>query len=91
MTEYVNCYGDPITIKGPEPGAPKGYAGIPGTGPAGESCGSCAHLRCRRLAKNYHKCFLRQAHWTGGRGTDVLVRSPACSKWTPQPKEESKP
>lgn len=59
----------------------KGYADRPGSGPKGETCRSCAHLVHKRLAKTYLKCELTRACWTGGHGTDVLARSPACSKW----------
>jgi len=64
-------------------GVRKGYAGIPGTGPAGETCGSCQHHahNPNRTAKVYHKCALNRARWTGGPGSDILVRSPACQKW----------
>lgn len=60
---------------------PNGYAHIPGGGPAGETCGSCLHHCVKRMGKRYHKCDLAQAKWTGGRGSDILVGSPACSKW----------
>ncbi len=60
---------------------PQGYAASPGTGPEGETCGSCAHHAVRHLAKDYHKCELMRQAWTGGRKTDILVRSPACAKW----------
>lgn len=60
---------------------PRGYADRPGTGPAGETCGSCAHHVSKRMSKRYHKCGLTAACWTGGRRTDILVRAAACSKW----------
>lgn len=66
-------------------GQAHGYAALPGTGPAGETCGSCAHLYRNRMGKTYLKCVLMQAKWTGGHGTDVLARSLACSKWEAQP------
>ena len=59
----------------------KGHATAPGTGPAGETCGSCAHLYRRQMAKVYHKCELNRAKWSGGGKTDVKVRDPACEKW----------
>ena len=74
----------------PPPGQPqkvqkgtpaKGYVAMPGTGPVGETCGSCRHMTSHRQGKIWHKCDLYRARWTGGRGTDVLVRSPACSRW----------
>lgn len=60
---------------------PNGYAWKPGTGPAGETCGSCKHHFRNQMAKVYHKCSLSESRWTGGRATDILVRSPACKFW----------
>ena len=60
---------------------PKGlYAERPGTGPEGETCGSCEHLYRVRLANTYLKCGLMRGKWTGGGGTDVKARAPACAK-----------
>jgi hypothetical protein len=56
----------------------KGYRGRPGTGPAGETCGTCKHL-CR--FKKYSKCGLMHRLWTNGLGTDILQKSPACNFW----------
>lgn len=56
----------------------RGYAALPGTGPEGETCESCAHIaRFRR----YRKCKLMERRWTGGPGTDIKARSPACRNW----------
>jgi len=57
------------------------HAAPPGTGPAGETCGSCANLYRKRMGKTYLKCSLTRAQWTGGGGTDVKARDAACSKW----------
>ena len=57
------------------------HAAPPGTGPLGETCGTCAHLARKRMAKVYLKCGLCQAKWTGGGATDVRARDPACAKW----------
>ena len=59
----------------------KGYAAMPGTGPKGETCGSCDHLVRKRLARVHRKCGLMERHWTGGEGTDVLTTAPACRSW----------
>lgn len=59
----------------------RGYAHAPGTGPAGKTCGDCEHHIVKRMGRDYHKCeeFKRQGgRWTGGPGSDILVRSPAC-------------
>lgn len=61
--------------------APKGHAAPIGTGPTGETCGSCRHLYRNRMAKTYLKCKLRQRFWTGGRGSDVRARDAACRHW----------
>ncbi len=58
----------------------RGYASPPGTGPAGETCGSCNHCARDREGR-YRKCELNRAAWTRGPRTDILARSPACAKW----------
>lgn len=60
---------------------PRGHAYFPGTGPAGETCGSCKHLYRNRLAKTYLKCSLNKAKWTGGGASDVRARDAACKMW----------
>lgn len=62
---------------------PSGHAREPGTGPVGETCGSCANLVRKKMAKTYLKCGLAKLAWTGGRKTDVLARDAACAKWEP--------
>jgi hypothetical protein len=59
---------------------PRGGADRPGTGPKGETCGSCEHL-VRYGNGRYPKCELTRAAWTRGPRTDVRVRWAACSKW----------
>lgn len=60
---------------------PSGHAARPGSGPAGETCGSCAHLVRKKMAKTYLKCGLMEAHWTRGGKTDLRARDAACAKW----------
>ena len=60
----------------------RGYAAPPGTGPQGETCGTCRHIYRNRMAKTYLKCELMKAVWTGGPGTDILSRAPACREWS---------
>ncbi|SDA13121.1 hypothetical protein SAMN02799622_00915 [Methylobacterium sp. UNC378MF] len=60
---------------------PKGYAALPGTGPAGETCGSCAHVVRRQMARVYLKCGLMRRGWTAGIASDVRAKAPACSRW----------
>ena len=56
-------------------------AGPIGSGPAGETCGSCKHLYPNRMAKVYWKCGLMRKFWTGGAGTDIRRAWAACEKW----------
>lgn len=57
------------------------HAAPPGTGPAGETCGSCAHYVRRRMGGIYRKCGLCRSQWTNGPGTDIRAKDAACSKW----------
>jgi hypothetical protein len=59
----------------------RGHAAPPGTGPEGETCGSCAHLHRNQQARVYLKCGLNKANWTGGGGSDVRARDAACRRW----------
>lgn len=89
MSPPVDLFGEipPAAVQAPRGKhytQPKGYAANPGTGPAGETCGSCNHLvRCGNYngAKRWSKCELMEKVWTHGRGSDVLARMPACSRW----------
>jgi hypothetical protein len=52
-----------------------------GSGPAGETCRTCKHLRRIKRANTYIKCGLMERYWTGGAGTDVKAKWPACKAW----------
>jgi hypothetical protein len=60
----------------------RGHAARPGTGPKGETCGTCQHYR-RVLGGNRHylKCGLMKHAWTGGPGSDIRAKDPACGYW----------
>jgi len=60
---------------------PRGHAWTPGSGPQGETCGSCMHLFRNRMSKTYLKCNLNKANWTGGGASDIRARDAACKKW----------
>ncbi len=59
----------------------RGHAWAPGTGPEGETCGTCRHLCRREMAKTYLKCGLMKSRWTGGKGSDVRAKDAACKRW----------
>jgi hypothetical protein len=60
-----------------------GHAAPPGTGPAGEACGSCQHReRVRGGNKTFSKCALAKARWTCGPGSDIRIKDAACRLWT---------
>jgi len=60
----------------------KGYVRRPGSGPAGETCGSCVHcVRVQGGHKRYPKCKLAEGIWTHGPGSDIRTKSPACEMW----------
>jgi hypothetical protein len=75
--------GDVVTVqqRGKHYVEPRGYYYHPGTGPAGETCGSCQN---RMAGRRYSKCQLNRPKWTHGRGSDILARSPACKYWEPE-------
>jgi hypothetical protein len=80
----VNIFGEPIILqaeRGKHYVQPRGYADRPGTGPAGEACGTCRHAHRFKQSKSWIKCELNRGKWSGGRATDILAGSPACSKW----------
>lgn len=60
---------------------PKGYAGIPGTGPEGKCCKHCEHYAIVKYSKSYRKCLLLRPNWTKSYGTDIRANSPACSRF----------
>ncbi len=77
----ADLLGDPIQ----EPRStttPRGYRADPGTGPKGETCGTCKHYaRVCRGAGTFRKCGLMKLAWTRGPGTDILKKSAACRFW----------
>lgn len=83
----TDLFGAAITAQSAlaKPKKPKktGHAAPPGSGPAGETCGSCAHrVRARiRSGRVFQKCGLMRHAWTHGPGSDIKAGSPACSRW----------
>lgn len=65
--------------------APAGHAAPPGTGPRGQTCGTCCHLVRKQYARAYLKCGLARSRWTSGSATDVRAGDPACRLWEAKP------
>lgn len=65
----------------------KGHAWMPGTGPAGETCGGCKHYTRTTSGslRVYRKCALMKAHWTHGPGSDIRAKDAACRHWERKP------
>ena len=70
----------PVKTRGKHYIERRGYAYSPGSGPAGETCGTCQHIQRYR---KWAKCavYLKMKKRTNSRGTDILVRAPACKYW----------
>jgi len=68
---------DPILLK-----LDRRHADIQGTGPAGETCGTCTHLaHVQYHDRTYLKCAKMRSRWTNGAGTDVRAKDAACRWW----------
>jgi len=65
----------------------RGYIAQPGTGPKGETCKTCNHCYGNKsgTGKVFYKCGLVKP--THGPATDVLLKSPACSRWEKEVEE----
>lgn len=71
---------------------PWGYYMPPGTGPAGETCKTCKHITVKgNCAGRYLKCRRSISKWTGGRKSDILANSPACSGWESRDNSTAEP
>ncbi len=56
----------------------------PGTGPAGQTCGTCAACwHCPTTRRRYYKCNL-MPH-SNGPATDIALKTPACRHFTRRP------
>jgi hypothetical protein len=79
----------PETFTDPRSGArplrPRGHAAPPGSGPAAQTCGRCAHaVSVMGGAKSFTKCRLAEARWTNGPASDIRRKDLACRLWTKQ-------
>jgi hypothetical protein len=66
---------------------PRGWAAPPGTGPAGETCGTCKHRIHRGNSegrgRSHQKCG-KNPNRTHGAATDIRAKDKACKFWGPK-------
>lgn len=60
----------------------KRYGDMPGTGPEGTTCSSCAWLRYTGNTKRHYKCG--KTAYTHGDATTIRVTSPSCRLYEPE-------
>jgi len=74
VTEQLDFIGGGGTIRG-------GYAGMPGRGPIGERCGTCAHCTYerRRNPRRWYKCSLGSL--SHSEASDIRLKTAACQYW----------
>jgi hypothetical protein len=84
----LDLFGQPVvslprpSMDKPKAGQPKGYAAPPGSGPKGETCGTCQHaVRVNGGRKDYWKCSLLRNRWTSSYGTDIRLKWASCRHW----------
>lgn len=79
MPEHPFLFNVPDTIRVPA----KACTAAPiGTGPAGETCGTCKHkTRVHGGQRMVLKCELMKKAWSHGAGTDIRAKWPACRCW----------
>lgn len=66
----------------PTKAAKTGHAAPVGSGPTGETCGTCAYyIVVSYHDKTYRKCGKMRASWTHGPGTDIRKKDAACRLW----------
>lgn len=61
----------------------KGHYARPGSGPDGETCGTCRHYCTIETGsrKTFRKCQRTERSWTHGPGSDIRKKDPACLGW----------
>lgn len=59
-----------------------GYAGTPGKGPSGQTCGTCIHSKRRgHMNRRYYKCHHEYAYRSSSVASDILLKTIACEHW----------
>ena len=75
-------FGEDVPAQPPEERTDRARPADKGTGPAGETCGTCLHRGGHNYGgRMFHKCDLVRAAWTHGPGTDIRLKDAACRHW----------
>ena len=62
----------------------RGYADFPGSGPAGETCGSCAHhVTFHKRGQDHHRCFWMERLWGRNDAADIDPDARSWRHWAP--------
>ena len=56
----------------------------PGSGPPGQTCGTCAKLCVKECSRKYFKCHVLMKFWSCGPATDIRKKDLACMAWEPR-------
>jgi hypothetical protein len=75
--QTADMLGDPL-----RPKLGIGYAGSPGKGPDGETCGTCIHSqRHGSSTRYYYKCHHELAYRSSSVASDIKLHTFACEHW----------
>ena len=58
-----------------------GYAGTPGKGPTGETCGTCTYCRANGHSRKFWKCRHERGYVSFSEASDIRRKTPACEFW----------
>lgn len=59
-----------------------GYAGTPGLGRKGETCGTCGYsVQHGRANRRYYKCHHPLGYRSFSEASDIKLKTPACEHW----------
>lgn len=74
-----DLWNQPLGAAKAKRGQARGNAAPIGSGPAGETCGSCVHCYSPPAFRTFYKCRLVKP--THGPGTDIRLKWAACARW----------
>lgn len=82
--QATDLFGEKVVLRAPAGTRVRGYADDPGTGPTGESCGSCTFIRRESNGsgnKRWAKCGHPLGYRSSCTASDIRAKAPACRHW----------